>query len=182
MLHTKNKYTRALFFVGGGIGLVFSIATMYNKFIVHNISISEPTGYYLKLPAYQINVGNRYLICLDDKIHLTVMRKLGLPIVQNECTYESPYILKQVAAKPGDWVRVNESGVFINGKYQANSKPILTARGVQLQPLPFTYYHRLESDEYFMMGVTRTSYDSRYFGVIKYKQFHKRAILLMNDQ
>lgn len=166
----------------GGIAFVFGVSALYNKFIVHNISISEPTGFYLVLPIGEIKVGNRYQVCLQDKIHINIMHKLKLPMVDNECPYRTPYILKQVAAVPGDWIVANESGIFINGQYQPNSKPILTFKGTHLEPLPFDYHHYLESDEYFMMGITRTSYDSRYFGAIKARDFHKRAILLMNDQ
>lgn len=182
MLSIYKRSIKALSIVGCGLSFVFGVATIYNNFVVHNVSISEPTGYYFKVPIKTITVGKRYLLCLNDKEHIDIMKQLGLLVVKDACHYDSPYLLKQVAAKPGDWVKANESGIFINGVYQINTKPIFTARGVNLKPLPFNYNHKLESDEYFVMGTTRTSYDSRYFGTIRANQFYKRAIIFMNDE
>ncbi len=178
---THKHCTRAILLIFTGLLFVLALSSLYNTFIVHNISISEPLGYYLKLPIGKIQKGNRYQVCVDKRQYIEIMQSLGLPKTQNQCPYESPYLIKQVAGVPGDLVVVNESGVFINQVYQKNSQPISKYKEINLHPMR-GYTHRLESDEYFMIGVTRTSYDSRYFGVIKADQFYSRLILLMNNQ
>lgn len=177
----QKRCTRAILLIFTGLLFVLAISGLYNTFIVHNISISEPLGYYLKLPTGKIEKGNRYQLCIDKKQYIEIMQSLRLPKTQNQCPYESPYLIKQVAGVPGDLVIVNESGVFINQVYQKNSQPINKHKEINLQPMR-DYTHRLESNEYFMLGVTRTSYDSRYFGVITTNQFHSRLILLMNNE
>lgn len=178
----KSKIIRILFIVSLGLIFIGVVSSFYNNFIVRNISISEPLGYYLKLPIFgDIQKNRRYMICLNEQEYIDIMHRLGLPKVDNQCHFQSPFIIKQVAGMPGDWVTANESGIFINGIYQLNTAPIFKHRNILLKPLPFTYNHKLESDEYFMLGVTRTSYDSRYFGPIKRDQFRKHLIMLMNN-
>lgn len=177
----QNRYTKALLLVGGGLSLVVVLSAIYNTFFVHNISISEPLGYYLKLSVGEIHKGNRYQVCINKKPYIEIMQSLGLPKTKSQCPYESPYLIKEVAGIPNDIVTVNESGVFINNVYQNNSKPIIEHKKIKLMPL-INYTHKLESDEFFLLGRTRTSYDSRYFGVVKANQFHSRLILLMNNE
>lgn len=178
----KNKIIRILFIVSLGLIFIVVVSSFYNNFIVRNISISEPLGYYLKLPILgDIQKNRRYMICLDEQEYIDIMHRLGLPKVSNQCPFQSPFIIKQVSGMPGDWIMANESGIFINGIYQINTAPILKHKGISLKPLPFTYHHKLESDEYFVLGITRTSYDSRYFGVIKRNQFKNHLVMLMNN-
>ncbi len=177
----RNKIIKAISIISLGLLFIVGVSSFYNNFIVHNVSISEPLGYYLKLPIGDIKKERRYMLCLDKQEYVDIMHSLGLPNVNNECPFQSPFIIKQVAGMPGDWVTANESGIFINGIYQLNTAPIFKHRNILLRPLPFTYNHKLESDEYFMLGVTRTSYDSRYFGTIRRDQFRKRLIMLMNN-
>lgn len=175
-----DKTIKGILIISSCIAIVFMVAGIYNRYIVRNISISEPLGYYLKIPVGKIEKGNRYMVCVEKKEYIEIMQSLGLPKTKNQCPYQSPYLIKQVAGVPGDMIVVNESGVFVNNIYQVNTKPILKHKQINLNPLS-DYSHRLESGEYFMLGITRTSYDSRYFGVIKISQFQKRVILLMNN-
>lgn len=177
----SNKVARVFLIITFFSLLATLLAVLYNNFITRNISISEPLGYYLKLPVSNIERGNRYLLCVYDEPHLNVMHKFGLPKVKNECVYGAPYILKQVAGMPNDEILVTESGILINGLLQKNSKQITIYKNVDLLPLPIGFHKQLESDEYFVLGVTTTSYDSRYFGTIRKGQFYKRVILLMNN-
>lgn len=175
-----NKSIKAIVIIISSIIVMFIISGLYNKYIVRNISISEPLGYYLKIPVSEIQKGNRYQVCVDKKNYIQIMQSLGLPKTLNQCPYDSPYLIKQVAGTPGDMVVVNKSGVYINNIYQPNTETIFKYKQIDLNPL-INYSHKLESDEYFMLGVTRTSYDSRYFGVIKNTQFHSRVILFLNN-
>jgi signal peptidase I len=163
------------------LGLMFGLVWLHNHFITENISISEPIGYYLKLPVGNIVVGRRYSICLNNNKYISVLKHFGFPNKKYECPYNSPYLIKQVAGVPSDLIEITTSGVLVNGVLQPNSKGVRSGRGVDLYPLPVGYRHVLQSGEYFMLGVTPTSIDSRYFGAIKRDQIFNRTILLMND-
>jgi len=162
------------------IGLICVVA-FYDRFMIKNVSISEPLGYYLKLPVGTIEPNKRYLICLEDKKYIDVLQKLGLLKSKNQCPTGTVYLMKQVAGMPHDLVEITESGVLINGALQQNSRGMARGKGVALYPLPIGYKHTLNDDEYFMMGITPTSIDSRYFGTIKRNQFYKRALILMRS-
>ncbi len=75
-------------------------------------------------------------------------------------------LLKRVVALAGDVVSVSSSGVSINGQLLANSAPLF--HDEVGRPLAMTQldHFRLGTDEAFLMGVTPTSWDSRYFGPV----------------
>lgn len=91
---------------------------------------------------------------------------------------EPPYLLKTIKAVAGDTVEVTTKGIIINGELQTNSQQFLEGRGVKLYPLPVGYKHTLTSGEYFVLGNTTHSVDSRYFGLIKKNDIYRRAILI----
>lgn len=156
------------------------IVTCLDCLITTNVSISEPLGYYLTLPlSHKIKRNDKYLICINDHKYLSILQRLGLPSnVLDQCKSGSPYLIKQVAGVPGDAVQITQSGVLINNHLQSNSQSFTTARGIPLYPLPVNYQVTLGSNEYFVLGTTLHSVDSRYFGIIKQEQLHKRAILI----
>lgn len=176
-----HKITRTITIIGTCLFAMFGVSYLYNTYITHNISISEPTGYYLKLPINKIEHGKRYMICLNDQKYILILKKLGLPSASNECPHNSPYLIKQVAAVPNDTVDITESGILVNGIYQNNSKQFKKARGVNLEPIAIGFHKTLGYDEYFMLGITPNSVDSRYFGIVKREQFIKRTVLLMTE-
>jgi conjugative transfer signal peptidase TraF len=177
-----DKVFRAIAFISFFITIVFTISGFYNKYVIRNISISEPLGYYLKLPIGKIKKGNRYLICIDDQKYIDIMHKLGLPKVSGECPFNSPYVLKQVAGVPGDRVDISESGVSINNVWLTNTRGVAEHKGILLLPIPSGYSHVLTRNEYFMLGITMTSYDSRYFGIVHSEQFRNRVIYFMSNR
>ena len=106
--------------------------------------------------------------------HLGVLHQLGLP-------YTNPYLLKQIVAVAGDEVSVTPNGVYVNNTLYANSKAqqYNMFHGVRINLLPMSYgKFRLADDEYFMLGKTANSYDSRYFGVIRQQQIYRRAVFI----
>lgn len=166
----------------GSLLLLFVIVETLNHTLTKNISISEPVGYYLKLPIIStIERGNKYLICITDFKYITVLKQLGLPDVLNQCPHNSPYLIKQVAGVPGDVIKVTPSGVFINNQLQPYSQSFTLAHGIGLYPLPVGYKTILRNNEYFVLGITPHSVDSRYFGIVNRKQFYKQAILIFKE-
>lgn len=166
----------------GSLLLLFIIVETLNYTLTKNISISEPIGYYLKLPIIgTIKRGNKYLICIADIKYIVVLKQLGLPDIPNQCPYNSPYLIKQVAGVPGDAIEITKSGVLINNQLQPYSQGFTYAHGVSLYPLPVGYKTILRKNEYFMLGITPHSIDSRYFGIINRNQFYKQTILIFKE-
>ena len=101
--------------------IMFGFIEFDSYFITKNVSISEPIGYYLKLPVYNppnqltnpisnnIKHGERYLICLNDKKYILILKQLHLPNVNNQCPYQSPYLLKTIAGVPTDTIEITKS-------------------------------------------------------------------------
>jgi type IV secretory pathway protease TraF len=69
-------------------------------------------------------------------------------------------LVKHLAGVPGDTVDVTAQGSYINGHLWPNSAPILTA---PYRMYPFGTY-RLAPGQYWLMGSSPVSWDSRYVG------------------
>jgi|SRR5699024_87823 len=72
---------------------------------------------------------------------------------------------KRVVATEGDRACVKESGVYINGSKVPHSRPLMfDSEGRRMPSL--RRCRRLTTDEIFLMGDKRKSFDSRYFGAV----------------
>lgn len=145
--------------------------------IYKNTSISEPPGYYLAVPGLAISKGDLVLTCINNN-YKQVFIKLGMKEISGECANGLPYLIKRVSAIQGDKVTISNAGVIINGDFQSNSQQYKAGRGIELYPLPVGYTRVLRHDEYFMLGQSPHSVDSRYFGVVPKKDIFRRAILI----
>lgn len=107
--------------------ILFIIVQLLEAFLSKNISISEPTGYYLTIPILgKIKRNNKYLVCVTNLKYLYILNKLGLPNYNtsnnyyynhsNSCLSGFPYLIKQVAGIPGDIVKVTVNGILINNQ------------------------------------------------------------------
>jgi conjugative transfer signal peptidase TraF len=75
-------------------------------------------------------------------------------------------LLKRVVALAGDVVSVSSSGVSINGQLLPNSAPLFHDEAGRPLPMAQLDHFRLGTDQAFLMGITPTSWDSRYFGPV----------------
>lgn len=163
-----------------GINLLGLLAFLWcgKNFIYQNISISEPLGYYLALPGIPYHKGDLVLTCISDQSYKHVFTELGMKDVDGQCSNGMPYLIKRIVAVAGDKIGVTAAGIDINGILYSNSQQFIEGRGVKLYPLPLGYSHTLTDDEYFMLGQTPHSVDSRYFGVVKKTDIFRRAFLI----
>lgn len=168
---------KALKLIVIGFSLIFMLSKTLRNIIYKNISISEPLGYYLALPLVPYTTNDLVLTCLSNNSYKHVFNELGLKD-NNACPNGMPYLLKTIKAVAGDTVEVIGNGVVINGRLQINSQQFIEGRGVKLYPLPVGYKHTLVMGEYFVLGESSHSIDSRYFGIIKEKDIYRRAILI----
>jgi conjugative transfer signal peptidase TraF len=132
---------------------------LFGQRLVVNRTHSLPVGLYYWSDA-PIKKGSIVLFRPDPTIapeHLGVERG-----------YEAPRLplLKRVVAAEGDVVSVSSSGVSINGQLLPNSAPQShdeSGRALEMAKLD---KYKLGGDQVFLMGVTSTSWDSRYFGAV----------------
>jgi len=157
--------------------IIWGLLTLIFNHLFFNVSISEPQGYYFVTSIGQISRGDKVLLCVNDQNSTKIMHQLKLPHEKNACDFETPYLLKSIAGIPGDKIKITTYGVFINGYLAPNSIALNFFENIALNPLPFGEFI-LGQDEYFMLGRTPHSYDSRYFGKVKKTQIIYKAYFL----
>ena len=135
-------------------------------------------GYYFTYPAFNYALGDIVLFCVNDVPQVAIMHSLGLPYSEDQCAYRMPYLMKKVIAVPGDWVQINESGIAVNGYLYPKSKAIVKHGSIQLKRALYTKF-KLKLGQYFVLGISEHSYDSRYLGVINMGQVYRKAFLLL---
>ena len=161
----RYKFTLIYF---GGLIVLSCIYLAANSRLVTNDTISLPEGEWLRLPLWRTpQIGGVYEFTISNE-RLTLAKKFGY---HGDGTF-----LKKLVAKGGDLVTINSDGVLINGKYLTN-KGIENARNINLYPIESMNY-KLSNGEYFFIGLSAHSYDSRYFGIIKETQIKYRNVLL----
>ena len=140
------------------IAVIASSILFGNRLIV-NRTHSLPVGlyYWSDVP---IKKGSIVLFKPD---HSTPLGQLG-----TERGYEARTLplLKRVVALGGDVVTVFSSGVSVNGELLANSAPLSHDEAGRPLAVAQLDHFRLGTDQAFLMGVTLTSWDSRYFGPV----------------
>ena len=75
-------------------------------------------------------------------------------------------LLKRVVALAGDVVSISSSGVTINGELLSNSAPLSHDEAGRPLAMAQLDHFTLGTDQAFLMGVTPSSWDSRYFGPV----------------
>lgn len=165
--------------LGTCLAILFVAVWAGENFFYKNRTISEPLGWYFAAPGLSYHKNDLVLTCLTNKQYKKVFNQLGLRDVSGQCSDGMPYLLKKVAGVPGDVIKITSSGVFINDVLQPDSIQFKVGRGVALYPLPYTDNLILSKGEYFLLGETTHSVDSRYFGVVLESDIFRRAILMV---
>ncbi len=176
MLIKSNKI-KNLMVTSSCVVILWFILYSLNDSIYRNITNSEPVGYYFVWHQSTYNVHDLVLVCINEKLYSGVLHQLGLPKVNSECQNNMPFLLKRIVARRGDIIRYTADGVYINGILHKNSKTVMQYHGIKLFPQMNKVY-QLKNNEFFLLGETKTSYDSRYFGVITQNQIYKKAVLI----
>ena len=88
------------------------------------------------------------------------------------------YLLKRIVAVEGDTIETRSDGaVLINGEKKGK---IFKIKGLT-DKIENTRYI-LKKDEYYVMGDTETSFDSRYLGILRKKDFKSEVKLLIEEK
>jgi conjugative transfer signal peptidase TraF len=140
------------------IACVASLILFGHRLIV-NRTHSLPVGLYY----WTDSPIKKESIVLFKPDQTTPLERLGI-----ERGYEARELplLKRVVALEGDVVSVSSSGVSINGRLLPNSAPLSHDEAGRLLAMAQVGHFTLGANQAFLMGVTPTSWDSRYFGPV----------------
>jgi conjugative transfer signal peptidase TraF len=130
-----------------------------------NTTKSIPVGLYLTSSA-PVNKGDYVLFCPPPSGVFDEARQRGY-IGSGLCPGGYGYLMKKVLAAKADAVTVADDGVRVNGELLPLSAPLKADKaGRPLQRYRANSFELGNSEVLLMSDVSRTSFDSRYFGPI----------------
>lgn len=139
-------------------------------FILSGRHIEENYRIGMVTASAQCIPGRYFWMWLDDDAKVErgetyVYRARGMePILADNLM-----IVKLAAGLPGDRVKVNAQGIFINGELWGPLNPeVMKKAGLTVEDVTREYV--VAEDELLMLGNLARSYDARYTGPIKYAQ------------
>ncbi|RRD40604.1 hypothetical protein EII29_01285 [Leptotrichia sp. OH3620_COT-345] len=164
----KHKFTTklvTLFFI------FFSITFCLSR-ITYNVTDSLTKGVYLKKFFPDYRKGNLVLFIMDKKYSKYIEN------FPNKDKMKNIYLLKRIVAVEGDIIEIKNDGMlFINSEKKGK---ILKIKGIT-DTIENTKYI-LKKDEYYLMGDTETSFDSRYLGILNKRDFKYEMKLLIKEE
>ena len=170
-----NFFKKNLFLVI--IFVFFSIIFIFSRF-TYNVTNSLTKGIYFKkfFPEYKKN--NLVLFELDKK-YLKYLENFP-----NKNKLKKIHLIKRIVGVCGDKIENRNGRIFINGKKKGE---IFKIKGLNEnkninKSIKTEESYVLKKDEFFVMGDTPTSFDSRYFGVLKKKDFKFEMKLLIDEK
>ena len=129
--------------------------------VKYNETDSIPMGFYLSSEIPQIHKLKDKTIVVYDSIG-----NAAVDLAISRGYFKQPSFCKYIAGKPGDTIEVNYGYITINGRH---TKVKMKTNDFANRPLPYPDYPLvLKADEFFILGDHPESYDSRYYGLVKY--------------
>lgn len=148
------------------------------------VAVAICSGIYWFQSSFYIGVDSQPVKCIpgvhfvigkrsDKAIHrnaIYAVKSRGLSPIYKDGTV----LVKYLRAVPGDTVKISKDGIFINGKKVADADfPLAKRLGHKAS---YFYGQRvLGKDQYWVMGSSPLSFDSRYWGPVHYDQFVSRV-------
>jgi conjugal transfer pilin signal peptidase TrbI len=129
------------------------------------------------LPGWRV-----FLVNLDDRtpvrgqVYAFVARGITVRLDGQTFFADGTLIAKEVAGVPGDEVSVTEKRTMVNGVPKGQG--LALARTLARSAESFTRHERVPDGHYLFMGLTRDSYDGRYWGYVRADQVMGRATRL----
>lgn len=137
-----------------------------------SLAIILPVRYFLIQPFYvkgasmEPNFYDHEYLVIDEISYRFNQPERGDIVVFKYPKDPSQYFIKRIIGLPGDKIKIQDSGVYVNGTKLNEQYLPETAETV----LPLRGYGdiTLAADEYYLLGDNRTqSLDSRVFGPVK---------------
>ena len=174
-MNMLNFFKKNIFLVI--IFIFFSIIFIFSRF-TYNVTNSLTKGIYFKkfFPKYKKN--NLVLFELDKK-YLKYLENFP-----NKNKMKKIYLIKRIVGVCGDKIENRNGGIFINGEKKGEIFKIkgLNENKNENKNIKKEESYVLRKDEFFVMGDTPTSFDSRYFGILKKKDFKFEMKLLIDEK
>ena len=140
-----------------------------------NVSASLPLGLYQVSDNGNVKAGDLVVFCLQGGWQdVALQRRYLQEQMLGHCQGGTP-LLKRVQAVPGDRYETEPRGVRINGRLVTLTA--IKSNDRQGRPLhsSLAVEGLLREGEYLVFGETEHSFDSRYFGAIRGRQFLQRV-------
>ena len=138
-----------------------------------------PLGLY-KSVSKPITIGSLATTCIPLKDTQEGLRR-GYLDAGTACYGISAPLIKIVAAGAGSIIKETPAGVWINGKRWPMSKPLLYDTAGRLLHPDFGV-HILEKGQYWVMGLNRKTWDSRYYGPLSKNELLERQTPVLTIQ
>jgi len=155
---------------------LYAGSTRLARLVKINLTDSMPLGLYLVHPA-AIAPGRIVVACPP-----AAAARLGLKngyLLAGSCASGVAPVLKYVAATGGSRLRVNASGIAIEGRALANSSARRRDRRGRLIPRVADGTYTLSEDQVWLYSPATWSWDSRYFGPVRKSQIVGAATPLL---
>ncbi len=170
---TPGEKRRILFFTLLAIaGFLFMIAMEdhFPKFLVFNHTRSLQTGWYLMLPAENLQDG--------DIVGFELSRQPRELAVSRGWMKEGELTLKRIGALEGGSYEIKENGQFyVNGKYKGQVRE--TDPGGRRMPHVRPGVYLVPKGSFLPLGDNPASFDGRYYGPEPISEIRFKAALLL---
>lgn len=151
---------------------VFGTAYYCSQNLLINPSNSIETGIYRNTLINNFSKGNYVSYKPSSKFQKYIEANYNLKKKAKEVT-----VLKKIVAAEGDVIEIKDYNIYINGekmgkivKLKGLTENLANSRKV------------LSKDEFFLMGETPDSFDSRYFGTVKRKEIISEVKLVASGK
>lgn len=151
---------------------VFGIAYYCSQNLLINPSNSIETGIYRNALINDFSKGNYVSYKPSSKFQKYIEANYNLKKKAKEVT-----VLKKIVAAEGDVIEIKDYNIYINGE---NMGKIVKLKGLTENLADSRKV--LLKDEFFLMGETPDSFDSRYFGTVKRKEIISEVKLVASGK
>lgn len=160
----------------------------YLKFLLAcaGAAVSIGVFYFLFTHWFMVAIDDQKIPCLGHHVYLVSKGSVETnPVKGDAYAFEVRVSVngkqslrlwaKRLAAVPGDKVEITPQGsLFINDFQVRDSMPLLEKFGKN--PGNYAVNKVLGKDEFFFLGDTPTSFDSRYWGTVKRAQLRGKVV------
>lgn len=160
-----------------GVSLLLSVYIL-SFLIVFNTTESIQKGVYFKSDSSDLLVGDYVYFCPPKEEPFLMARDRGY-IAKDQCSNGMGAMLKKILAAKNDRVKIDENGVYVNGSYIENSRPLKKDNNGEL--LPELKIDTILSDKQYLLMTDRskTSFDARYFGITNERDIKNKINIML---
>lgn len=137
-----------------------------------NMSPSVERGVYILYPKINLKKGDIINFKIPKEIKIIALER-------NYLTKNIKSLTKYIVADEGDIVERKNNKIYINNIYTATIYKTDSNNRELSSVFSEEEKIKLKKGEYFILGITENSLDSRYFGIIKYENIIKKSKLII---